>query len=52
MVFKHKTEQALDEWVGAYSSDNADYNSDEARKFYLFVSQYLQDHGYRMNQGS
>jgi hypothetical protein len=51
MVFKHQTEQALDEWVGSYISDTHQ-NSEEARKFYLFVSQYLQDHGYRMNQAA
>lgn len=27
-----------------------EHGEDEARKFYCFVSQYLQDHGYKMNQ--
>jgi hypothetical protein len=49
MVFKRKTDQVLEEWVGSYVSETHQ-NSEEARKFYLFVSQYLLDHGYRMNQ--
>jgi hypothetical protein len=49
MEFKRKTEQALDEWMGAYSSDSQ-RDEDETRKFYYFVSQYVQDHGYRINQ--
>lgn len=51
MLFKQKTERALNEWVGSYISVN-DHDSDEARKFYFFVSQYLQDHGYWMNQAA
>jgi hypothetical protein len=49
MAFKHKTDQALNEWVGTYTSET-EHGEDEARKFYCFVSQYLQDHGYKMNQ--
>jgi hypothetical protein len=49
MEFKPKTEQALEEWMGAYSSDSQ-HDEDETRKFYCFVCQYVQDHGYRMNQ--